>query len=162
ENYPRATKDFFVTETKPDVVTSEYVFRTTDGRDLKPADYLVAFERFVRENPDHIEALSILLSRPKGFHTSDLFKLTKSLAARPEKFTEENLRRAYQNELADIISIIKHAAKGEPLLSAQERVDRAIARVKQGREFTPLQEKWLEMIRDHLLRNIVVEKADFQ
>lgn len=162
EDYPKVRTDFIVSESAEDHVTSQYIFRTNDGRELKPQDYLQAFERFVKENPDHIEALGILLDRPTDFHTSELVELRKKLASRPERFTEDNLRRAYQNELADIISIINHAARGEPLLTASERVDRAIARVKQGKTFTTEQDKWLELIRDHMIRNIVVDKPDFQ
>lgn len=161
ENYPKATGTFVVAVGAEDSVTSEYVFRTSDGRALKPQDYLVAFERFVKENPEHIEALSILLGKPAQFHTRELIDLRKRLASSPEKFTEENLRRAYQNELADIVSIIRHAANGEPLLSAEERIDLALNRVKEGKKFTPQQEEWLQYIRDHLVRNLVVERPDF-
>lgn len=162
ENYPRAPKTFVVAYTAQDVVTSDYIFRTTDGRELKPQDYLVAFERFVRENPDHVEALSILLNKPSDFHTKELTELRKKLASRPERFTEDNLRRAYHNELADIVSIIRHAAKGEELLSAEQRVDRAMFKVKEGRKFRPEQEQWLQYIRDHLVRNLVVDEPDFK
>lgn len=162
KDYPRAQRTFVVAHMAQDVVESEYIFRTTDGRELKPQDYLIAFERFVRENPDHIQALSILLNRPSEFDTSALTELRKKLAGRPEKFTEENLRRAYHNELADIVSIIRHAAKGEPLMSAEDRVERALAKVKEGRKFTPEQEKWLQYIHDHLLRNLVIEQPDFR
>lgn len=162
EHYPRAVRDFIISETAEDKVSSEVLFRTTDGRELKPQDYLLSFEKFVRENPDHIDALSILLQRPASFHTKELSDLRKKLAARPERFTEENLRRAYQNELADIISIIKHAARGEPLASAQERVERAITKVKREKAFNPVQDRWLDMIRDHLLENIVIDERDFE
>lgn len=161
EDYPRAPKTFVVAYEAEDVVISEYVFRTTDGKELKPQDYLVSFEQFVKENPDHIEALSILLTKPSEFRTKELTELRKKLAARPEKFTEENLRRAYHNELADIISIIRYAVNGEPLLSADESVDRAIEKVKEGKKFTPEQEQWLQYIRDHLVRNMVIERQDF-
>jgi len=161
ENYPRAPKTFVVAYEREDIVGSEYLFRTANGKELKPGDYLVAFEHFVRDNPDHIEALSILLNKPSKFHTKELAELRKKLKDRPERFTEENLRRAYQNELADIISIIRHAANGEPLLTAEERVDRAIAKVKTGRKLTTGQEEWLKYIRDHLLRNLVIEHEDF-
>ncbi len=161
ENYPRAPKIFVVAYSKEDIVGSEYLFRTTDGKELKPENYLIAFERFVRENPDHVEALSILLNKPSQFHTKELAELRKKLASRPERFTEENLRRAYQNDLADIISIIRHAANGEPLLTAESRVDQAIARMKNNQQFTPKQEEWLQYVRDHLLRNLVIERQDF-
>ena len=160
-NYPRAPKTFVVAYDKEDIVSSQYVFRTTDGKDLKPGDYLATFERFVRDNPDHIEALSILLNKPSKFHTKELVELRKKLASRPERFTEANLRRAYQNDLADIISFIRHAANGEPLLTAEERVDQVFARVKKGRQFTTAQKEWLQYIRDHLLKNCVIDQDDF-
>ncbi|MFQ5804006.1 MAG: type I restriction-modification enzyme R subunit C-terminal domain-containing protein [Candidatus Methylomirabilales bacterium] len=161
ENYPRAPRTFLVAEGVEDFVVSEHVFRTADGRELKPEDYLLAFERFVRENPDRIEAIRILLNRPVEFRTEHLKELRGKLAARPERFTEPNLRRAYQNELADIISIVRHAARGEPLLKAEERVGRAMARVRLGQTFTAEQEGWLEIIEAHLVENLVIEKADF-
>ena len=161
ENYPRAERIFVVAPTE-DVVSSEFLFRTTDGRDLKPEDYLVAFERFVKENPERVEAISILLSRPRDFRTAELRELRLKLASCPERFTEENLRRAYHRELADIISMVRHAALNEPLLDAPERVDRALLRFRKGKTFTVEQERWLELIRAHLVENLVVDEADFR
>ena len=161
ENYPRAPRTFIVAEGVEDFVDSGYLFRTDDGGEMKPEDYLLAFERFVRENPDRIEAIRILLSRPTEFRTEHLKELRAKLAGRPERFTESNLRRAYQNDLADIISIVRHAAVGEPLLRAAERVSRAMARVRAGRTFTPEQENWLGLIQAHLMENLVIEKSDF-
>ncbi|MCI0407234.1 MAG: DEAD/DEAH box helicase family protein [Acidobacteria bacterium] len=162
ENYPQAPRTFIVAQEVEDFVESEYLFRTTDGRGLRPQDYLLAFERFVKENPDRIQAIRILLNRPADFRTDHLRELRDKLAARPERFTEQNLRRAYHNALADIISIVRHAARGEPLLSAHERVSRAMLRVRAGRTFTPEQEAWLGLIQDHLVENLVIEKADFR
>lgn len=161
EDYPRADKTFVVAQMAQDTVTSEYMFRTNDGKALKPEDYLIAFERFVKENPDHIEALRLLLNKPKDFGTRELSHLRKKLEARPEHFTEENLRKAYHNELADVISIIRHAAAGEPLLTAEERVDRAIAKIKGNKKFNPEQEKWLELVRNHSIRELLLEERDF-
>lgn len=112
-NYPRAKRSFLIAYDSEDAVDSAYLFRTTDGRALKPEDYLAAFERFVRENPEKIEAIQVLLERPAGWNTNALTELRQKLAARPERFTEPSLRRAYHSELADIISIVKHAARGE-------------------------------------------------
>jgi type I restriction enzyme R subunit len=116
ENYPRAKQEFLVAESKEDVVESEIIFRTSDGKEYKPDDYISAFERFVKKNPDHIHALKILLEKPADFTTAELTELRQKLSKRPERFTEKNLRKAYHNELADIISIVRHAGKGEPLL----------------------------------------------
>lgn len=164
-NYQRPPRTFVIAETAEDHVTSEVIFRTTDGKELKPADYLKQFEQFVKENPEHIEAIEILLNRPKDFHTEELKELRQKLASKPDnlmdKFNERNLRRAYKNELADIISIIKHVAKGEELFTAQSRVDRAIAKVRENIAFTREQEKWLQLIGYHLIQNLLLEKDDF-
>ncbi len=158
ENYPRAKPVFIVDETTEDIVTSEVLIR---GK-YKPVDYIQAFTKFVKENATTYEALGILLKRPREFKTEHLHKLRKDLESQPENFTEGNLRKAYHHELADIISIIKHAANNEPLLSAEERVDRAIAKIKERREFTAAQEGWLKLIRDHLAQNLLIDEKDFK
>jgi hypothetical protein len=76
------------------------------------------------------------------------------------RFSEKNLRRAYAKELADIISIIRHAAKGDELLTTEQRVNKAFMRVTSDRRFNEEQEKWLELIRRHLTDNLLMEKED--
>jgi len=163
ENYPRPQKPFLRAE---DQVLSRIIFRAKDGRELGPQDYLQEFEKFVRENPEHIEALEILLKRPKEFDTKQLKTLREKLATHPDdlvdKFTEKNLRRAYNKELADIISIIRYAAKGGELLTAERRVNKALMKIKSGRAFTEEQNKWLDLIRRHLIENLLMEKEDIE
>lgn len=161
QNYPRAKQPFLVAETKEDVAESEFIFRSADGKEYKPEEYILAFERCVKENPDHIEALRILLEKPAHFTTKELNELRGKLSKRPEKFTEDNLRKAYHNSLADIIAMVRHAAKGDPLLSPENRVDGSIAKLKKGTKFTLAQEKWLELIRNHLVTNLIIEQNDF-
>jgi len=165
ENYERPPRVFTIAVTPEDQVESEVIFRSRDGSSLKPADYLQRFERFVRENPDHIEAIEILLNRPKQFSTRELAQLRRALSERPDdlrdKFTERNLQRAYHKELADIVSIIRHAAVEEPLLTAEARVDRAFEKLRVSKKFTPEQEEWLVLIRRHLIDNLLLEKEDF-
>jgi type I restriction enzyme R subunit len=57
--------------------------------------------------------------------------------------------------------MIRHAATGEPLLTAETRVDRALEKVKAGKKFTEEQEGWLRLIRYHLIQNLIMEKDDF-
>lgn len=159
EDYPRAPRTFVVASGAEDVVSSVYHFRTADGRDLRPEDYLRAFERFVRENPERIEALEILIERPRDFDTRCLSELRRKLAEQPERFTDENLRRAYRSSLADIISIIRHAAQDEPLVTVEQRIDSAMAKIREGKTFTPAQEKWLQLVRDHLVQNLLIERG---
>lgn len=165
ENYQRPPRVFIEAVTAEDEVSSVLLFRASDGSELKPPDYIQLFEKFVKENPEHIEALDILLNRPKDFHTKELKDLRMTLATNPndlkDKFTERNLRRAYHNELADIISLIKHAISGEEFLTAETRVNRAFEIIHHNRKFTPEQDKWLEIIRQHMIANLLVEKDDF-
>lgn len=162
ENYPRAKQPFLVAETKEDSAESQFIFRSIDGKEYKPEEYILQFERFVKKNPEHIEALKILLEKPSDFTTKELNELRAKLSKRPERFTEENLRKAYHNSLADIINIVRHAGKGDRLLPAFERVDNAMAMIKKGNKFTPAQEKWLELIRNHLVENLIIEQNDFK
>jgi len=166
ENYPRPKKKFLRTDTAEDFVISKIIFRSKDGRELGPQDYIQEFEKFVKENPEHMEALEILLNRPKDFDASQLKDLRKTLDRQPDdlvdKFTQKNLRRAYNKELADIISIIRHAATGGELLTIEQRVNKALMKVKSDRAFTEEQEKWMALIRTHLIENLLMEKEDVE
>ena len=69
----------------------------------------------------------------------------------------------YQKALADIISMVKHAAKGdEPLFTAEERVHRAFIRLTAGRTFALEQQVWLDRIRVHLVENLSIDQDDFE
>lgn len=164
ENYPRPEKKFIRADGVEDYVVSKIIFRAKDGRELGPQDYLQEFERFVKQNPEQIEALEILLNRPQNFDPGQLKSLRAALAVNPgslvDKFTEKNLRRAYNKELADIISIIRHAATGSELLTAKQRVQKAMMKIKSDLAFSDEQEKWLELIGRHLTENLLMEKED--
>jgi type I restriction enzyme, R subunit len=166
-NYPRPKKTFVVAYPTEDSVSSAWLIKGADGKEYKPEDYLVAFSRFVQENPIPIEAVRILLDRPREWSTDALSELRRKLSTTPERFTPENLEKAhaarYHKNLVDIISMIKHAAREqEPLLTASERVDRAFLKITAGREFTEEQAKWLERIRAHLVVSLSIDLEDFE
>jgi type I restriction enzyme R subunit len=165
-NYKRPQRTFLVAYGVTDTVESGWLIRGGDGKEYKPEDYLQAFERFVRENGSHIEALRILLSRPQDWSTEALKELRETLTKAPERFTEDNLRKAFEarhhKALIDIISMVKSAAiDGSPLLTAEERVTSAIDAVSAGRTLTDDQAKWLEYIRQHLIKNLTIDREDF-
>lgn len=167
ENYPRRKRTFLIAHETEDSVSSEWRVRGADGKEYKPADYLAAFAAFVRENPDHIEAISILLKRPKDWNTEALADLQQKLAAATQRFTVKNLQTAhklrYDKALADLISMVKHASDEQsPLLTAAERVERAFAKITDGRAFTPEQQQWLDRIRGHLIENLSIDEEDFE
>lgn len=163
-NYPRAKSPFLVGYEVEDDVSSEVMIHV-GSEYQKPEDYLDAFARFVRENPEQIEAIQILLERPKEWRTDVLNELRKKLAR--NKFPEKELQKAHKlvhdKALADIISMVKHAAiEEEPIYTAEERVDRAIKIVMAGKSFDEEQIKWLGLIREHLIKNLTIELEDFE
>jgi type I restriction enzyme R subunit len=149
-----------------DVVESDWLIKAGVGREYKPEDYLKLFEQFINENSEQIRAISILLSRPNEWGTEALNELRDALKQAPEHFTEDNLQKAYQvahhKALVDIISMVKRAALDQgPLLTAEERVNAAVAHVTADRELTEAQSKWMEYIRLHLVKNLSIDRQDF-
>jgi type I restriction enzyme R subunit len=165
-NYPRPKKGFVVSYETQDNVSSAWMLRQPGGDFWKPEDYLVAFSKFVKENPEQIQAIEILLNRNEDWNTEALNELRQKLKMTKEQFTEENLQRAhkikYNKALADIISMIKHAVdEQEPLLSAEERIEMAFQKVMAGKTFNDEQNKWSEKIKCHLIENLTIDKEDF-
>ena len=165
-NYPRRQRTFLVAYDTEDTVSSAWLVRGSDGKEYKPQDYLSAFAQFVRDNPAQVEAIRILLSRPRDWSTKALTELQLKLAATPQRFTVDHLRKAhelhYHKALIDIISMVKHAANEEqPLYTAGERVKLAMAKMTAGRGFTSEQIQWLDRIEAHLVENLTIDKDDF-
>lgn len=160
-NYPRAKKVFYVGYETKDEVSSTIIIGEPGESYGKPEDYIKSFEQFIKENKDKIEAIKILLDRPQNWSTKALHELRKIL--RQHNFREDKLRKAYHKEMADIISLIKHAANEEnPILTPEERVEKALDNLTKGKDFTDEQKKWLEYIKEHLIRNLAVDKMDFE
>jgi type I restriction enzyme R subunit len=158
DNYPRTKKSFWVAyDTKDEVKSNELIIEANGS--YKPEDYINSFENFVHEYRDKIDAIKILLDRQSDWSTDSLFELRKSLKI--NNFSENNLRKAYNKELADIISIIKHAAKEEPLFTAQERVERAFEKIIMKKDYNVDKLRWLELIKNHLIENLTIDKGDF-
>ena len=163
-NYPRARRSFIKGYEVVDEVSSEAMIRRGAAYQ-KPEDYLVSFARFVRENPEQIEAIRILLERPRGWKPEALSELRQKL--RRSHFDESDLQKAhrlvYNKALADIISMVKHAARQEePILTAEERVDRAMRNVTVGKTLTEEQVNWLGLIREHMVQNLTIDLSDFE
>ena len=164
--YPRPERTFVRAIDAEDSVTSTLVFRDVAGNEYKPEDYLAVFAKFVQQNEDHIEAVRILLDRPAGWSPQALSELREKLARSRYRFTPDNLQRAhevrYGKALVDIVSMVKHAAdEQQPLLTAQERVERAFAKVTAGVQFTADQQRWLDRIREHMRENLSIDREDF-
>lgn len=161
KHYERIKVDFLVAENQVDEVSSEYFPIVVNGIEYKPKDYLTMFKEFLRKEPDTIEALSILLKRPKDLNTDLLDDLRTKLASRPEQFTMKNLRRAYGDNLADIVGIIKAAISEQEPIPTKARVGMAMEIIAEGKSFSEDEKKWLHWIANHLISNLLIEKKHF-
>lgn len=162
-NYERAKKVFIVGYEVQDNVDSMILF-DKGGNIMKPEDYLIAFSKFVTENQTSIDAIAILLNRPKSWNTAALNEL--KLKLKENTFFEDDLQKAhksvYHKEMVDIISMVKHAAKtNEPLFSPEERVEKAMQRVRSKQFFSEEQNNWLDYIAEHLKQNMTLDEEDF-
>lgn len=165
-DYPRARVPFYRAPGIVDEVGSRWVLRDVEGLPYNPEDYLERFERYVREHRDEIAAVRILLERPADWCPRALTELHQRLSEHPLRFTPERLQRATaatrQRALVDLISLVKHAAdQASPLLTAEERVDRALSRLSAGRAFSPAQQAWIGAIREHLVTSLSIDQEDF-
>jgi type I restriction enzyme, R subunit len=165
--YKRKPRVFLVAHNTEDVVSSEWLVRGLDGKEYKPDDYLTAFTEYVTTHQTDIDSIAILLKNPQGWGPDALKSLREKLAAAPQRFTEPNLQRAFElrrnKALADIISMVKNAADTQsPLLTAAERVDKAIQKITNAQIFTKDQLAWIERIRTHLQGNLSIDQDDFE
>jgi type I restriction enzyme R subunit len=161
-NYERAKKVFLVSYEEHDEVSSQKIERY--GKFEKPEEYLEAFSKFVAANASSISALKIVLKNPKQWRTDALAELRQLLGQ--NDFREKDLQRAhdrvYHKALADIISMVKHAAdQQQTILTAEERVNRAVERVTSQHTFDDDQMKWLNLICEHLIENLTIDENDF-
>jgi len=159
-NYQRAKRTFWVGYDVKDQVSSRKLF----GEWEKPEDYLEAFGKFVRDNVNQVEAIRILMKRPQNWNPEALSKLRTAL--REHGFGEERLIKAHKTvykALADVISMVKHAAdQQEPLLTAEQRVTKAIEELEAFYTFKPDQQKWLTFIAEHLKTNLSISEEDLE
>ena len=131
------------------------------GNAQKPEDYLDSFKAFLRDNLNQIPALVVVTQRPRDLTRAQLKELRLLLDA--AGYSETTLQAAWQdmtNEdiAASIIGFIRQAALGDALVSYEQRVDRAIAKILALRAWTPPQRKWLERIAKQLKVETIVDK----
>lgn len=104
----------------------------------RPEDYLSAFERFVRDNRDHLtraelRALQTELDR-EGFNPTPTLLRSAYASARQVDVA------------AHIIGFLRAAATQELPSPFEARVDAALGRLLGSRPWTPVQKRWLEQL----------------
>ncbi len=144
----------------------------------KAKGMITSFERFIKDNKDEITALQILYSKP--YKSRLRFEQIKELASIIEKppylWGVDRLWNAYaalekskvrgasaQKILTDLISLIRFALHQENELEpfAEHVQKRYQEWLSQQKKFTEEQLRWLEMIKEHIVGSLSIEKDDF-
>lgn len=131
------------------------------GKGKKPEDYIEEFKNYIEENKNTIQALEIVCTRPQDLTKESLKQLRAILDS--NGFNEEYLKAAWKDLkheeiVADIIAFIRQQALGSPLESNEERVKRAVARIKREYYLTKHQENWINRIEKVMLKEVVIDK----
>jgi type I restriction enzyme R subunit len=148
----------------------------------KAEDLVKSFEKFLEENKDEIVALQFFYSRPhrERLRFEDVKALAEAIKSPPRAWTPERLWKAYetldksrvrgaapQRLLTDVVSLIRFALhQDDELVPFSEQVRERFERWRavqesSGKQFTPEQIRWLEMIRDHVAQSLEVDVEDF-
>lgn len=130
---------------------------------LKPKDYLESFDTYIKNNINKVEALKIICTKPASLTRKDLKQIKLSLDE--EGFNQLHLNKAYKevtNEeiVADIIAHIRRAALGNPLVPHEERIRKAVDKLKKTHRWSAPQIKWIDRIEDQLLVESVISLDD--
>lgn len=125
----------------------------------KPEDYLASFEHFIKENINKIPALTIAVNRPTDLTREELREI--ELILKKHQFDERGLQAAWKKEknetmIANIISFIRQAALGSPLVDNQTRIREAMLSIYDLYDWTPIQRKWLERIEKQLIQSPIL------
>ena len=159
---PSGTGRPVVIDTKPDALTGHT--RGFGKDNLRPEDYLESFARFVKENRNAVAALNIVCTKPGDLTRESLKSLR--LALDREGFTVEQLNSAVSHMsnskiVADIISLIRRYAINAELLGHEERIRRAVNRLKDARRFSKIESNWIDQIEKYLLNESVLSVQTF-
>ena len=133
------------------------------GKGQKPEDYLVSFRQFIAENLNKIAALKLICTRPQELDRQSLKELRLELDK--HGFSTSALNSAWResrNEdiAADIISFIRTLALGDALVSHEERIRRAMNKVRGMNSWNKIQLRWIDRFEKQLLQENILQKTD--
>ena len=133
------------------------------GKAKKPEDYLESFARYIKENQTKIEALNLVCTKPSALDRKSLRELM--LALDQEGYNAKSLSIAWKdvkNEeiAADIISFIRTLSLGDALISHEEKVKKAVEKIKNTKPWNKVQLKWIERFEKQLLRETILKVED--
>jgi type I restriction enzyme R subunit len=140
-----------------------------------------SFEKFIQENKDEITALQIIYSKPHKMLEitfNDIKELARAIESPPYCLTPQQLWAAYkrlekskvkdnpQKILTDLISIVRFSVGSqEMLIPFTELIDEKFEKwlstqESSGKTFTPEQNEWLVMIKDHIAGSAEIKLDD--
>lgn len=135
------------------------------GTGQKPEDYIESFREFIQNNLNSIAALKTVCTKPTELTRKDLKTLLLELDR--HDFTEKQLNSAWndmtnQDIAADIIAFIRQQAIGSTLISHEQRVKHAFAKLRLNHTFNKNQLDWLKRIEKVLLEESVLDEQIFE
>lgn len=129
----------------------------------KPDDYISGFKTFIEENRNKIAALNIICTNPKELDRKSLkqLKLELDMAGFNSRTLNTAWKEAKNEDIAaDIISYIRTMAMDTSLISHEERIKRAVDKVRKQREWTKVQQRWLDRFEKQLIQETVLQVED--
>ncbi len=130
------------------------------GVNEKPADYLLSFNDFIKNNINQSAALAVVVNKPKDL-TRDQLKEIKVLLDN-NGYSETKLKAAWRNSTnqeiaASIIGHIRQAALGELLIPFDQRVHNALQKIYAMHAWLPPQRKCLERLGKQLIHEVIID-----
>ena len=139
------------------------VMKTGYGEASKPVDYLNSFTQFLQENQNKITALNIVCTRPAELSRPALKELLVVLAQKgyEPKTVKAAWKQARNEDIgADIISMIRTLAIGSVLESHEERIQKAVNKVRAMQPWNKVQQRWIDRFEKQLLAETVLQVED--
>jgi type I restriction enzyme, R subunit len=169
-------REILIDETSVDEVLEAGMDADASARARQLVD---SFRDFIQEHKDEITALQILFNRPRAqrlefgqlrelaeqlrqhLNQSDPLFMTGQLWSAYQQLEKDRVRGAGERRiLADLVSLVRHAALEEDLEPHTMRVERRYREWLGEREFTPQQRWWLDEIARHIGINVSISLAD--
>lgn len=131
------------------------------GKAEKPEDYIEGFKKFINENQNQILALKLICTKPAELDRKSLKEL--KILLDQNGYNQLTLTTAWkdaknQDIAADIISFIRTLALDTVLVSHEDRIKNAIAKVKEMKAWNTHQLKWIDRFEKQLLMEDIFDK----
>lgn len=143
----------------------EVISHTRDyGSTDRPQDYIESFTAYLKENMNEIMALKLICTKPSDLKREDLKKLRMELSN--SGFSETHLNTAFNQMTnkeitADIISLIRQCVLGSARVGHEERIKKAMEKLKSNHYFNAKELSFLQSIEKYLIHESVINVETF-